>query len=87
VATAADHQQLNAMLDRLEENTAGVASTSSPVPTGAPGAADGPLHPATTRVLDGKPLEVSQAGAEHSDDPKDYKGEFYPVARPITKKD
>jgi hypothetical protein len=72
-ATTAGASQLASVEAELEQKLAGFAIT---------GAADdaGGATAGQTRKLDGKPLEPVPAQAEEED--KEYKGEFYPVARP-----
>lgn len=71
--SAADMDRLNNMIDNLESNVA-----ASATPGGQRSTADSPDSPAI-RKLEGKPLEVAQQ--EKEEEKRDYKGEFYPVAR------
>lgn len=74
--TAEDHDKLESMLDRLEEETAGVGTTAA----SAAGGTDRPAVPTGPVVLTGKPLEAVPLTDEEKE-ARDYKGEFYPVAR------
>jgi hypothetical protein len=85
--TAADQDRLTSMIDRLEETTGAAQAGASK--TGGTAASGGPAAPEATpfsRPLTGKPLEAAPA-LQTEQEEKDYKGEFYPVARPHTKKE
>lgn len=77
--TAEDQDRLNEMIDNLEAQTAGAS-----VGAGAATATGGVNTPAATaggpRILAGKPLEALPDSGK-PEEQKDYKGEFYPVAR------
>jgi hypothetical protein len=78
--TQEDHDKLKSMVDDLER-------AIGPGRGGERGAAvDGTSHDEPVRKLDGKPLETA-ATTQAEDEPKDYKGEYYPVARSTRKKD
>lgn len=78
--TQEDQDKLKSMVDDLER-------AIGPGRGGERGAAvDGASHDEPVRKLDGKPLETA-ATTKVADDPKDYKGEYYPVARSTHKKD
>lgn len=75
--SAEDQARLGEMIDRLEEATAGMSP-------GGPGPAAAGTATATAsapKVLSGKPLEPLPE-LNKPEEPKEYKGEFYPVARP-----
>lgn len=71
-----DREKLKTQLDKLEQNI-GTAAVMTSAPAPADGAAAGP---APIRQLNGGPVE-SQVPLEKEEDDKEYKGEFYPVAR------
>jgi hypothetical protein len=72
--TTADVDQLKAVEAELEQKLAGFGIT------GATDAAGGTDQAGGVRKLDAQPLEA--APIDKPEEPKDYKGEFYPVARP-----
>lgn len=73
--TEEERSQLASQIDKLEENIGTAAvMTDVPAPTGA--AAGGEI-----RKLTGGPVEI--AAVEKEEEDKEYKGEFYPVARPV----
>jgi len=74
-ATGKDRQQVQEFADSLERDLAAKAS-SEPATELIPKAGSEPV-----RKLDGGPLETATV-ASNPQDPKDYKGEFYPVVRP-----
>lgn len=71
--TVADAAQLASVEAELEQKLAGFAITGA-----ADGGPAGPDH-GQPRKLDGKPLEAAPVAPAEED--KEYKGEFYPVAR------
>ena len=77
--SAEEQAQLGAMIERLEEATAGVVASSGAGVAVAAGATATP--PGGPKILSGKPLEAIPE-LNKPEEPKDYKGEFYPVARP-----
>ena len=86
VVTADDQQRLADLNAAMEANVAGLAMTETAGP-----AADEPgtARPTVTgvRELHGERVAPVAAAAAVQDDPSDFKGEFYPVARPVGKKD
>jgi hypothetical protein len=82
VVTAADRDQLDDMIDRLETSTHTDAD-GNPVPSGTP--ASNPAAANAPKILSGKPLEALPDAGKHEED-KEYKGEFYPVAKSGTHK-
>lgn len=77
--SAEDKARLDEMIDRLEESTATVATATS---VAAPAAGtQTPTSAPAPKILSGKPLEPV-AALDKPEEPKEYKGEFYPVARP-----
>lgn len=74
----ADREKLHAQIDKLEQNIGTAAvMTAGPNPLAPPAASTGP---APIRQLNGGPVEL-QTPTEKEEDDKEYKGEFYPVAR------
>ncbi|HZZ44279.1 MAG TPA: hypothetical protein VFE58_15195 [Tepidisphaeraceae bacterium] len=71
-----DRDKLTEQLDRLEKNIGSAAvMTDVPAPSGVMAAGPAPI-----RQLSGGPVEVA-VGASKEDEDKEYKGEFYPVAK------
>lgn len=67
----------------LEQNLAGAGmAMTADAPVGTSAAASPEI-----KKLAAGPVEPAAAPVGESDDPKDYKGEYYPVARPIQTKD
>lgn len=77
--TSAEHDQLSRLTQNLESE---LAPTGSKMNVGINPVAntDQPI-----RKLDSKPLEVAQITTEEEE--KEYKGEYYPVAKPTAKKE
>lgn len=76
-----DRQRLHTQLEKLEQNIGSAAvMTDVPAPSQAQGAAGAAGGPAPIRQLNGGPVEM-QAPLDKEDEDKEYKGEFYPVAR------
>lgn len=76
--TREDRDRLDSMIDDLETSTSGLGVTSAaPAPSTGTAPAGMPHAP---RVLSDKPLEQSAAPTKE-DEHKEYKGEFYPVAK------
>lgn len=71
-----DKANLAAQLDKLEKNI-GTAAVMTDVP--APGNAQTDNGPVPIRQLSGGPVEVAAVAKEEEN--KEYKGEFYPVAK------
>jgi hypothetical protein len=84
VVTAADQQQLADVTAALEQNVAGLAMTAAPeASTQAPALATS----AAIRQLAGGPVDPVKVGPKDDDGPKHYEGEYYPVVRPVVKKE
>ncbi|HMO25811.1 MAG TPA: hypothetical protein PKB10_06035 [Tepidisphaeraceae bacterium] len=79
--TQADQDKLKSMVDDLER-AIGPGGATDRESTATDTSHDQPI-----RKLDGKPLESAAVPSGASDESKDYKGEYYPVARPTHKKD
>jgi hypothetical protein len=81
LVTQADHDKLTALQESLERNLAASGVTETP-------AADTPVsRPATVRKLEGGPLELAAGVSAAEQAAREFKGEFYPVARPAGHKD
>lgn len=82
--TVTDSDQLDELLGRLSEDTAGVSTDPAPVGTAPnqPGQPGQPTKPATLfkAGTGGSSGEVSAPTTPEPEE-KDYRGEFYPVAR------
>lgn len=83
--SAAEHDKLTAMIGRLEDSNPSVGKPRTAGAAVGPGTVPAEAVP-FSRNLTGAPLEAAQTNAAPEED-KDYKGEFYPVARPNTKKE
>jgi hypothetical protein len=77
--SAAEAQKLRDMQDQMEKDlaAAGMQMTSG----GEPASAGGPASSAPVKALTGTAVEPVEA-PKADDEPKEYKGEFYPVAKP-----
>ena len=73
VTTAADQAKLQALQDQLQANLAASAASADQPAVNAPGA--------PVRKLEAGPLELTAAQKKEKED-REYKGEYYPVARP-----
>jgi hypothetical protein len=73
--TADDHAQMAELQSKLEQNLGGFG-----MQTDGERAVGTAVAATTVKKLDSKPLEAVEIKKEEDD--KDYKGEFYPVARP-----
>lgn len=80
--TDADLSDLDSLNARLEANVAGMLMSQDELDD----AEERRAEEAVVRKLEAQRLESQQANAK-PEEPKDYKGEFYPVARPAGKKD
>lgn len=78
--TRADHDQLDEMIDKLEASSGGMGSMGPGAAPTATATGPTPAGTAAARMMSNKPLEMAPVDTK-SEDPKDYKGEFYPVAR------
>lgn len=74
VITAEDQAKVEAVAAKLEEELGGFGTEGASTTAGAGAAAQ-----AAARKLDGGPVE--QVAVQQDDEDKEYKGEFYPVAR------
>lgn len=82
LVTAADHQKLSDLTTAMEKNVAGMGLGSGG------GGAEGRPHsdaPVKDLGVGERPMPVAMPAVK--EDPSDFKGEFYPVARPIKKDD
>jgi hypothetical protein len=82
VVSAAETQKLADLNAQLEQNTAGMAVQAKKVDD----AAEQKKVDAVIRKLEGQRLE-SQETVAASEESKDFKGQYYPVARPAAKKE
>lgn len=80
--TTDDLNDLDALNARLEENVAGMLINQDELDEEE----ERRVEEAVVRKLEAQRLEAQQTSGK-PDEPKDYKGEFYPVARPAGKKD
>lgn len=79
--TQEDQQRLLELEQAMEQRLAQDRSVSSPAsPTSAPA----PQQP--IRKLQAGPVEPAPVMTEKPEEPREYKGEYYPVARPTRKK-
>jgi hypothetical protein len=75
----ADAQQLRDLQEKLEQNVSGMAMT------GGPAAYEGaPATATTVKQLSGSPDPIKPGAPTDSDEPKEYKGEYYPVVKAPT---
>ena len=78
--TAEDHRKLRELQEKLEKNLAAGAAAADQPSNAAPAQA------AAVRKLEGGPLELATASKE-PEEAHEYKGEYYPVARPAGHKE
>ncbi|HEY0010036.1 MAG TPA: hypothetical protein VGB55_15015 [Tepidisphaeraceae bacterium] len=81
--SAAESQKLADLNAQLEENVAGMMIQDEQ----ADEAEERRQEEAVIRKLEGKRLEAQASANANDGKDKDFKGEYYPVARPIVKKD
>lgn len=77
--TAEDEDRLAEVTAKLEQELAGAGLSHTSGTAAQGGAADAPA----VRQLSAGPIEPSNLVPVHDDEPKEYKGEFYPVVRPV----
>ncbi len=78
----ADRDQLAALNDRLEANVSGMLMEQDQLDDEAERKAEA----AVIKKLSGEALPADEITPANSNDPREYGGEFYPVARPVVKK-
>jgi hypothetical protein len=82
--TPVDNEALDDLISRYETSTASEEDEDRPAIVGTGGQGTGP---APVQVLKNQPLEAAPAAQQTEEESKEFKGEFYPVARPHGHKD